>query len=78
VVFVNTYFTTGMRDGMLKAFEKNTSIEVAKVKRERLRDGGRKPAFNVNRIKISTYTNVEVKLKKYSCRKYLAEAQDFP
>ena len=78
MLFVNTCFTTGMRDGMLKAFEKNTSIEVAKVKRERLRDGGRKPAFNVNRIKISTYTNVEVKLKKYSCRKYLAEAQDFP
>jgi hypothetical protein len=38
---------------MLKALEKNTSIEVAKVKRERLRDGDRKPTKHVNRIIIS-------------------------
>jgi hypothetical protein len=36
-----------MSVGTLKAFEKNTIIDVAKVKRERLRDGGRKPAKHV-------------------------------
>jgi hypothetical protein len=41
-----------MSAGMLKAFEKNTSIEVAKVKRERLREGGRKPAEHVHRITL--------------------------
>jgi hypothetical protein len=53
VLSVNTCFTTGMSAGTLKAFEKNTSIEVAKVKRERLREGGRKPAEHVHRIKLS-------------------------
>ena len=45
----NKSFTTGMSVGTLKAFEKNTIIDVAKVKRERLRDGGRKPAKHVTR-----------------------------
>jgi hypothetical protein len=53
VLSVNTCFTTGMSARTLKAFEKNTSIEVAKVKRERLREGGRKPAEHVHRINLS-------------------------
>jgi hypothetical protein len=44
-----------MSAGMLKALEKNTSIEVAKVKRERLREGGRKPAEHVHMITLSIY-----------------------
>lgn len=52
VLSVNKSFTTGMSDGTLKAFEKNTSIDVAKVKRERLRDGGRKPGKHISLQKI--------------------------
>lgn len=34
-------------------------MEVAKVKRERLRDGERKPAENVYRIRLSINKNVD-------------------
>jgi hypothetical protein len=64
VLSVNTRFTTGMRDGTLKAFDKNTSIEVARVKSERLRDGGRKPAEQVTDLNyqyIIIYINAERK-----------------
>lgn len=52
VLSINKSFTTGMSVGTLKAFEKNTIIDVARVKRERLRDGGRKPAKHVTLQKI--------------------------
>jgi hypothetical protein len=59
VLSINTCFTTGMRDGTLKAFEKNTSIEVARVKTERLRDGGRKPGTGY-RLKLSIYNYIYI------------------
>lgn len=35
---------------MLKAFEENTTIEVAKVKRDRRREGGRAPTKGKNKM----------------------------
>lgn len=58
MLVVNKSFTSGMRDGMPKAFEKNTSIEVAIVKSERLRDGGKKPEKHVDRMHYE-YTTSE-------------------
>jgi len=56
---------------MLKALEKNTSIEVAKVKRERLREGGRKPAEHVHMITLSTHTHTQSMSIRHSLYIYI-------